>query len=139
MVVSSRSDAPVAGEAVRRVASLRPALDERALEAETLRHMPDATVDDLANVGLITLMAPRVYGGDEADLDVLVAATIEVGKSCGSTAWTLCIYGIHNWLAGKFRSTTGSRRRCSRRRPRCCSPGVGRRTVSPSRSTAATG
>lgn len=31
-----------------------------------------------------------------------MGAVIEVGKVCGSTAWTFCIYGIHNWLAGLF-------------------------------------
>jgi 3-hydroxy-9,10-secoandrosta-1,3,5(10)-triene-9,17-dione monooxygenase len=90
------------GEAVRRAAALRPALDGRAIEAETLRRLPDATVTDLTSSGLMTLLAPARHGGQEADLDVLVGAAIEVGKSCGSTAWILCIYGIHNWLAGLF-------------------------------------
>jgi len=96
------SSTAVQPDAVQRARELAPAIGARALEAERLRRMPDETIAELSRSGLFSLMAPRRYGGDEASLETLVSAVIEVGKVCGSTAWILCIYGIHNWLAGLF-------------------------------------
>lgn len=96
------SSTAVQPDAVQRARELAPAIAARALEAERLRRMPDETIAELSRSGLFSLMAPRRYGGDEASLETLVGAVIEVGKVCGSTAWTFCIYGIHNWLAGLF-------------------------------------
>lgn len=89
-------------EAVARARKLIPALKERARHAEQLRHMPDETIADLRQAGLFSLMAPRHHGGEEQPLAALTSAVVEVGKACGSSAWILCIYGIHNWIAGLY-------------------------------------
>lgn len=92
----------VVADAVRRARELAPAIAARALQTDRERHLPDETIAELADSGLVALMAPRRHGGQEASLEALIGAVIEMGKVCGSTAWLLCIYGIHNWLAGLF-------------------------------------
>ncbi len=133
------SSTAVQTDAVARARELAPNIAARALEAERLRRMPDETIAELSQSGLFSLMAPRRYGGDEASLETLVSAVIEVGKVCGSTAWTFCIYGIHNWLAGLFPEKLqdemfGS---ASPALP-CCFRAAGRRRVSPYPSRAVT-
>lgn len=99
---SRDSQVDLAANAIEQAKAIAPAIGARAREAEELRRMPDQTIADLIDSGLIDLMRPANRGGPEANLGALVAAVREIGKHCGSTAWTLCIYGIHTWLAGTF-------------------------------------
>lgn len=72
------SSTAVQPDAVQRARELAPAIGARALEAERLRRMPDETIAELSRSGLFSLMAPRRYGGDEASLEALVSAVIEL-------------------------------------------------------------
>jgi 3-hydroxy-9,10-secoandrosta-1,3,5(10)-triene-9,17-dione monooxygenase len=51
---------------------------------------------------MFRIMAPRRFGGFEMPLGVLAECVSEIGRGCGSSAWCLCILGVHNWLAGLF-------------------------------------
>lgn len=85
-----------------RARALAAGLRDRAAEAEELRRMPDATIEDFVDSGLAQVMAPTHHGGEGQDLRALTDAVVEVGRVCGSSAWILAIYGIHNWMAGLF-------------------------------------
>lgn len=87
---------------LERARALVPALRERAQHCEELRRLPDETVQAFRDAGLFRIMGPRSFGGSERGLSTLAQAVIEVGQGCGSSAWCLCILGVHHWLAGLF-------------------------------------
>jgi len=89
-------------EALRRAADLLPRIRERAPEAERLRQVPQATIDDLRAAGLIRVANPARYGGYGNDMDLYFEVAMALGRACGSTAWCYSVWSSHNWLIGHF-------------------------------------
>ena len=91
---------------VRQAAQLVPALRARAAEAERLRRIPDETVADLVNSGLLRIATPTRYGGYGFDYDATLEVIVELARGCGSTAWCFSIWSSHNWAVGFFPEET---------------------------------
>jgi 3-hydroxy-9,10-secoandrosta-1,3,5(10)-triene-9,17-dione monooxygenase len=91
-----------AAEAVQRAAAMVPRLAERAAEAERLRRIPQETIDELHQTGLMRLMQPARFGGSELGLDALMNVVIEIAKGCTSTAWVYSNLASHSWNIGQF-------------------------------------
>src|SRR6185436_5919590 len=89
-------------ELIGRAATIRPTLEQNAEETDRLRHLPESTVRALKESGLCRLMSPQRFGGYGADIHTYIAAMAELGKSCGSTAWTASLINVCAWLAGLF-------------------------------------
>jgi len=87
---------------LQRVRALLPALRDRAVHAEQLRRLPDATFADFQEAGLFRCLQPKRYGGYELDPGTLYQAIMEIGTVCGSSAWILGVVGVHNWHLGLF-------------------------------------
>ena len=87
---------------LERVRALLPALRERAVRAERLRHLPEETFADFQDAGLFRCLQPKRYGGFELDPSTFYEAVIEVGTVCGSSAWVLGVVGVHNWHLALF-------------------------------------
>lgn len=87
-------------ELVARARALVPALRERAAKCEELRRLPDETNHDLLDAGLYRMYQPRRYGGFEADYQLQIDVSAEIGRGCGSTAWVLSILASHSWVQG---------------------------------------
>lgn len=87
---------------MQNAARVREAAAKRADETEQLRQLPEATVRELIDGKLFSIVAPKQHNGLEMDIDVLLEAAREVGKGCGSTAWVLSLLGTHNWMGGLF-------------------------------------
>ena len=80
-----------------RAIALAPRIAERAAEVDEQRFVHEETIQELHDAGLLKAYLPKAYGGDEASPEDFVAACIEIGKACSSTAWVLCILSVHNW------------------------------------------
>lgn len=89
-------------ETLARARKLVPVLRDRAREAERLRHMPDNTVADLIDSGLLRICQPARFGGSELGWDVLCESSIELGQGDGSQAWVANIYGEHPMFVALF-------------------------------------
>ena len=100
--VPAASKRLTAQEAVQAAAALVPRLAERAAEAERLRRIPQATIDELHEAGLMRLMQPARFGGSELGLDALMNVVIEIAKGCTSTAWVYSNLASHSWNIGQF-------------------------------------
>lgn len=85
---------------VQRARDLVPKLRERAARTEELRSLPLETVIDLRRAGLLSIQKPQRYGGYQLGYDVLMDVLIELGRGCGSTAWTAMVLNCANILAG---------------------------------------
>src|ERR1044072_2274272 len=89
-------------EAIERARALLPAIRERARTAEELRQLPQETVQDLKDSGLLRIPTPPRYGGYALDIDAMFQVGMELGRACGSTAWCSNVWGIHNWMVGHW-------------------------------------
>jgi 3-hydroxy-9,10-secoandrosta-1,3,5(10)-triene-9,17-dione monooxygenase len=87
-------------ELVTRAKLLVPVLRQRAIETETLRHLPDATIADLREAGLFRLFQPARYGGVEAPFRAFLDIGSTLGRGCGSTSWVFNNLVVHNWMLG---------------------------------------
>ncbi|BBX07522.1 acyl-CoA dehydrogenase [Mycolicibacterium aichiense] len=77
-------------------------LARRAVEAEELRRLPDATIADYRTSGLARLLLPARYGGDQAPFPDILEPVRRMAHGCVSSAWTLGFYTLHNWMLALF-------------------------------------
>lgn len=91
-----------ADEAIARARALAPIVRERSARTNEARRLPDETMADLVRSGLFRVMQPRRYGGVELGLEVMVRASLELSRGCGSAGWVYSVIGIHQWLIGMF-------------------------------------
>jgi 3-hydroxy-9,10-secoandrosta-1,3,5(10)-triene-9,17-dione monooxygenase len=82
----------------RRAAALVPVLRERAVEAEALRRLPDATIADLHASGLFRMVQPARVGGSELPARAMYELPAIIARGCGSTAWVLANIASHHWM-----------------------------------------
>src|SRR5205823_12909224 len=85
-----------------RVRDLVPAIRDRAARAEQLRRLPDETLADFQETGVLRAMQPMRYGGSELDPGIFYQAVGEVAAVCGSTGWIFAVMGAHNWHLALF-------------------------------------
>ncbi|MEE3332344.1 MAG: flavin-dependent monooxygenase [Myxococcota bacterium] len=91
-----------ASEYIEAIESVVPGIAQRAEEAETLRRIPDDTIRELRENGLLKALQPARYGGFELDPLTFYRAIGRIGEACGSTAWVFGILGVHPWQLGLF-------------------------------------
>jgi alkylation response protein AidB-like acyl-CoA dehydrogenase len=77
-------------------------LAERAQEAEKLRRLPPATIDDLNASRFTGLLLPVRYGGSQADFPAILDPVRRMAHGCASSAWTIGFYALHNWVLALF-------------------------------------
>ncbi len=77
-------------------------LADRAGEAEKLRRLPDATIDDYRQSGLARLLMPARYGGRQAEFPEILSVVRQLAHGCTSSGWTLGFYTLHNWMLALF-------------------------------------
>lgn len=73
-------------------------LAERAAEAESLRRLPQASIDEYRASGLAELLLPARYGGRQAAFPEILDPIRLMAHGCASSAWTLGFYTLHNWM-----------------------------------------
>ncbi len=94
---------PTAEELVSRARALAPKLRERAVRAERDRNIPQESVDEFIDAGLIHTLQPKRWGGYEHDHEVAFDISVELGKStCGSSAWCLNYLADHACILALF-------------------------------------
>src|SRR3989442_570034 len=90
---------PDVTELIKRATQIRPVLEENAAETDRLRRLPTANIQALKDTGLCRLMIPQRFGGYETDIRTYMMVMAELGRGCGSTAWTASLVNICAWLA----------------------------------------
>jgi 3-hydroxy-9,10-secoandrosta-1,3,5(10)-triene-9,17-dione monooxygenase len=93
--VDSRSSYGITDDFVARLA-------DRAEEAERLRRLPAATVDEFKQTDLFRLLLPARFGGIQASFPELLEPIRRMAHGCASSAWTLGFYALHNWMLSLF-------------------------------------
>jgi alkylation response protein AidB-like acyl-CoA dehydrogenase len=100
------SAVPISRDALlSRAGQLVPSLKERASKAEELRQMPQESVRDIVDSGLVRIGNPPRYGGyDDQGVtsDTIYEVAWELGRACGSSAWCYSVWAVHAWITGHF-------------------------------------
>jgi len=98
-----RDDVPSAEDLIDRARKLAPNLRERALQCEQQRAIPQESVEEFIDAGLIHTLQPKRWGGYEQDHETAFNIAIELGKStCGSSAWCLNYLADHACMLALF-------------------------------------
>lgn len=100
MTASAPSYIPTKAELVDKARELVPTLKKRAAKAEELCRMPDETIADVKAAGFNKIYMPKRFGGYEMDWGAHYEVGRELGRACGSTAWTVSLVFSHIiWVA----------------------------------------
>ncbi len=85
-------------DVVRAARELVPVLRERARKTEQLRRVPDETISDLRDAGLLKLLQPARYGGYEADMATFFEIVLTLSAADGSVGWVHSVLSVHTWM-----------------------------------------
>ena len=89
-------------EVLERIRELTPSLRDRAAAAEEGRRLPDESVKELKETGIVKLLQPKRFGGHEADPRIFYESLLSVAAACGSTGWVCGVVGVHPWQIALF-------------------------------------
>jgi len=89
-------------EYLDQMAALLPGIEARVDDTEQLRRIPDATIKELRDSGLMKALQPARWGGAELDPIVAYRAARMLGSVCGSTGWVYGILVVHPWHLALF-------------------------------------
>jgi 3-hydroxy-9,10-secoandrosta-1,3,5(10)-triene-9,17-dione monooxygenase len=80
-----------------RIRSLLPGIRERAASIEQLGRVPDETIAELSEAGVLAALQPRRFGGLELDPATFFRGAVLLGSACASTGWVASVLGVHPW------------------------------------------
>jgi 3-hydroxy-9,10-secoandrosta-1,3,5(10)-triene-9,17-dione monooxygenase len=89
-------------ELIERARALAPGFSERSQETERLRRLPDETIAEIRESGLLRAVVPTALGGSGLGVGAVIEITREVGEACGSTAWCIAVCTLHNGMVSSF-------------------------------------
>ncbi|MCM3764461.1 acyl-CoA dehydrogenase family protein [Neobacillus niacini] len=78
--------------------SLVPNLKARVQEVDEIRKLPEATINEMTELGLFNILTPERYGGNQLTFREYIDVVRELGKGCGSTAWVAALYNVAKWF-----------------------------------------
>ena len=88
-------------DAVGWAESMIAPLAARAVEAEDLRELPKATLDECDAVDAFALLSPTRVGGHGLGFRTLTEVTRLLARGCVSSAWTISFLMLHNWFVAR--------------------------------------
>lgn len=93
---------PEAMTLIERARAMIPRLAERAAQAEADGKVPEESVRELEEAGLLRVLQPKRWGGHEMDPRVFYAIQMALAEGCMSTAWIYGVMGVHYWQLSLF-------------------------------------
>src|SRR5688500_15930795 len=96
------TQSPKGHELRDRAREMAATLVTRAPLAEAMRAIPDETMKEFHDADFFRALQPARYGGLEIDPVDFFDAVLEVGASCGSSAWVLGVIAVHSWQLALF-------------------------------------
>lgn len=77
------------------IKAMQPTLRARAAETRELRKVPQASIDELQELGFFLTLQPKRYGGYEFSPQEFFQLQIALAEGCMSTAWASAIIACH--------------------------------------------
>jgi alkylation response protein AidB-like acyl-CoA dehydrogenase len=89
-------------ELLRRAEGLRPQLLLRQSETEEGRRLPDATMREFHETGILRVIQPVRFGGFEADFLDQVDMVFAIARACGASGWVYAVLSAHAAMIANF-------------------------------------
>jgi alkylation response protein AidB-like acyl-CoA dehydrogenase len=81
-----------------RALDLVPRVAGRAGEAARLRRLPDETIAEYHDAGILRILQPRRFGGLEGRFSLFSRIVEELSFGCASSAWVYAVLAEHQWI-----------------------------------------
>ena len=62
------------------------------------RHVPDETIADFHRTGILRVIQPRRFGGDQASFGTFSHIIEILAEGCAASAWVYAVLGEHQWI-----------------------------------------
>ncbi|MCP4086968.1 MAG: hypothetical protein GY745_18235 [Actinomycetia bacterium] len=80
-----------------RVRDLLPGIRDRAAATEQRGRIPDETIGELIEAGVLAGLQPRRWDGLQLDPATFFRGVVLLGSACASTGWVASVLGMHPW------------------------------------------
>ncbi|MGE7601617.1 acyl-CoA dehydrogenase family protein [Peribacillus sp. NPDC097675] len=74
---------------------------DRVKETETLRRIPNSTIQQLKDHGIFKMLRPARYGGLEVSIQTYSQVILEISKACASTGWVASLCAIREMMVAE--------------------------------------
>ena len=81
-----------------RARALVPSLAERARATEAARRVPNETMTEYRQAGILRALQPKRFGGAQASFSVFSEIVEILAQGCASSAWVYAVLGEHQWI-----------------------------------------
>lgn len=88
---------PSPEELLAKAVAMKSVLRRKAEQVESARIVSSETIAAFKGAGFFRILQPAAFGGYEFSPSALSNIVFEVGRVCGSTAWTLAVLALHQW------------------------------------------
>ena len=85
-------------ELVDRARSLIPSLRERGEETEKYNRIPEATIQELKDNGLLKVLRPQMFGGYQTNMRTYTEVVTEISRGDGSAGWFVSLSNIRDYM-----------------------------------------
>lgn len=106
---------------LERTGELGRSFTARGAAAEKAGRLPDVTIREVVDAGIMTVGVPSRFGGLELDYEVIPQISRLLGRGCLASAWTIGILLQHNMQMGLF--SQRAQEEFWRDGPTCFAPG----------------
>ena len=73
----------------------------RAKLTEELRRIPEETIQELKDTGIIKILRPKRYGGLQLSVETYARVIVEISKACASTGWIASLCAIRELMVAE--------------------------------------
>ena len=87
---------------IERARALIPRLAERAPAATRARTVPEETIADYREAGILRILQPRRFGGMQARFSLFSRIVEEFTFGCASSAWVYAVLAEHQWIVAQY-------------------------------------
>ena len=84
-------------EVRERIAKITDFLEENGPECEALGRLTDEAAEKLRWAGVVKMLQPREFGGEEVHPVEFFEAVLDIGSRAGSIGWVSSVVGVHPW------------------------------------------
>jgi alkylation response protein AidB-like acyl-CoA dehydrogenase len=87
---------------LERARALIPRLAERAPAATAARQLPVETILDYREAGILRILQPRRFGGQQGRFSLFSRIVEELTYGCASSAWVYAVLAEHQWIVAQY-------------------------------------
>ncbi|MFZ3234386.1 MAG: acyl-CoA dehydrogenase family protein [Stellaceae bacterium] len=87
---------------LERARALIPRLAERAPAAAAARMLPAQTVAEYRAAGILRILQPRRFGGQQGRFSLFSRIVEELTYGCASSAWVYAVLAEHQWIIAQY-------------------------------------